>query len=185
MKSSKPHRTRTSKGDLPDGDPTAAHLLSLTHNIFATINYRHELPPSYQQNLDPEGLVDDKDECHPCMRSHLAKEMSVEHADIPVYDSSNLLLHFKGLVKAHPNVSVEVLNSSVWFYDGYASVWCWLEVSGLSGQAAGECSEGLRSQRREAVAVLFWEKVKDEEGGDAEAMWVCTRHKGLRGVLGT
>lgn len=96
----------------------------------------------------------------------------------------DLLHHFRGMVAAHPELSVEVRNPSVGFYEGCASVWCLLEIGGGRSAGEGELGGGL-ARRREADAVLFWERVRKGggTGGVEGERWVCTRDKGLRGVL--
>lgn len=163
-------------------DPVKNHLLTLSRQLFATINGRESLSSISEQNgaeiADSQFRIGDS--YSGSIRHHLAPDMSIEHADAPVYSSSNLLDHFKGMTSAHPNISVEVQNASVQVEGRYASVWCWLEIGGLSSDATRS------AQRREAIAVLLWEQVEagPNEATNPAGRWICTRHQGLRGMVG-
>ena len=106
----------------------------------------------------------------------LAQPMIIEHADTPVYDKRDLLGHWKALKRRCPEIHAEILNATCERVGDYATVWCWVDLRGMEG--------GLR---REAVAILFWEFVRDGDGDGEKrkGSWVCTRHKGLRSISGT
>lgn len=74
----------------PPDDPTAAHLLALTHSFIATVNMRQHRSSSLAHQGD--------DAIFSYLNSHLARNMHIEHRDVGAYDESNLLRHFGGKV---------------------------------------------------------------------------------------
>ena len=98
---------------------------------------------------------------------HLASDIRVSHESTTVFNESNLVEHFKGMIVAIPDLHIEVRNMSVWHYQptGNATVWAFLILSGLPS-----------GMQMESIGGLCWEL--------RDGFWTCTRHMGLRWVSG-